>query len=144
MANCSCQSTPAHAIRDCKNARFERAATAAISESGKSLVYLDLRIGMQIPDRSQAIRCECRVKGRNLPILTGGAEGLAELSSPLADATIARCRPSIFRYALRREFPMPDTEAGSVLTIDVDRVGSETTVHCHGRLVAGVDDALYF
>jgi anti-anti-sigma factor len=38
---------------------------------------------------------------------------------------------------------MPDTEAGCVLTIDFDRVGGETTVRCRGRLVAGVDNALY-
>jgi len=38
---------------------------------------------------------------------------------------------------------VPDTLAVPILTIDIDRIGSEAVVRCHGRLVAGVDDILY-
>ncbi len=38
---------------------------------------------------------------------------------------------------------MPDEAAPRTLTFDVERKGSTAIVHCHGRLVAGLNDLLY-
>ena len=38
---------------------------------------------------------------------------------------------------------MSDTTAASPLTLDIDRADGVAVVHCHGRLVAGMDDVLY-
>jgi anti-sigma B factor antagonist len=38
---------------------------------------------------------------------------------------------------------MPDKVAEPVLTVDVEQVGAQATVRCHGRLVSGVDGILY-
>src|SRR5215475_2812860 len=38
---------------------------------------------------------------------------------------------------------MPDEEAPSPLTLDIDRSGSIAVVRCRGKLVAGVNDVLY-
>ena len=37
---------------------------------------------------------------------------------------------------------MPNADANS-LTLDVEHKGTQTIVHCHGRLVAGVGQVLY-
>ncbi len=38
---------------------------------------------------------------------------------------------------------MPGEVATQTLTLDIERSGNTATVHCHGRLVAGVNDILY-
>ena len=38
---------------------------------------------------------------------------------------------------------MPDEAVARLLTLDIDRVGDEAIVRCHGKLVAGVNDFLY-
>ena len=38
---------------------------------------------------------------------------------------------------------MPDEAAASLLTLDIDRIGSVAVVRCRGKLVAGVSDLLY-
>jgi anti-sigma B factor antagonist len=38
---------------------------------------------------------------------------------------------------------MSDQAAHSLLTLDIDRTGSDVFVRCHGKLVAGVSDFLY-
>jgi anti-sigma B factor antagonist len=38
---------------------------------------------------------------------------------------------------------MPDKTALSLLTLEIDRVGTKVVVRCRGLLVAGMDDVLY-
>jgi anti-sigma B factor antagonist len=38
---------------------------------------------------------------------------------------------------------MPNAAAAPSLTLDIERKGDATLVHCHGRLVAGVTSVLY-
>jgi anti-sigma B factor antagonist len=38
---------------------------------------------------------------------------------------------------------MPNVATEPVLTLDVEQVGTQATVRCHGRLVSGVDGLLY-
>jgi anti-sigma B factor antagonist len=38
---------------------------------------------------------------------------------------------------------MPVTPAASVLTLDVERTGTQVVIRCHGKLIAGVGGILY-
>jgi anti-sigma B factor antagonist len=38
---------------------------------------------------------------------------------------------------------MPDKEATTPLTLDIERAGNAFVVRCHGKLVAGTGDVLY-
>lgn len=38
---------------------------------------------------------------------------------------------------------MPDQTKSKVLTLEIERKGTAAIVHCHGKLVSGVNDILY-